>query len=124
MTLFIVTVAILAGLGYWNWKKGQQQLDLLRSTGFVVSDDLNGNPRLVLDRNQRQLAVVAADRHQVVSMGSVVSAQVAFDRGVQMDENFRIELTTTAGQPSLPAIQYENEAIAQTALKTLLEAIE
>lgn len=123
MTWFVLAVLVMAGLGYWNWQKGQEQLAALKQSGFQVSDDLKGNPRLVVSRSQQQLAIVTPHDYQRIEMADVSEAKFLFDRGVQIDENFRIELTLNRAGQSSHVIRYENETLGRDALDKLNQAL-
>ena len=123
MTWFILAVIVMAGLGYWHWQKGQVQLQALRSSSFNVTDDLKGEPRLVIDRTQKQIALVSPQGYRVVRMNAIVNSEVQFDRGVQMDQNYRIELQLASSERPVGPIKYENETLARVALEKLLTAL-
>ncbi|SIS91560.1 hypothetical protein [Neptunomonas antarctica] len=123
MAWFVLAVMIMAGLGYWNWQKGQVQLNALKSSGFDVSDDLKGQPRLVVDRKNKQIALVTASGYRIIPMVSLIASDMLFDRGVQMEQDFRIELQLIASvQPAGP-VYYENETLARMALDKLHAAL-
>ncbi|WP_293267220.1 hypothetical protein [Neptunomonas sp.] len=117
MTWIILAIIGMAGLGYWGWQKGQEQLSSLKSSGFNVTDDLKGEPRLVIDRTNKKLALVTVDNYRVIPMSAVVSSEALLDRGMHMDENFRIELRLEDSVPV--SIVFENETLAKAALDKL-----
>lgn len=123
MTWFILAVMVMAGLGYWNWQKGQVQLQALRSSSFNVTDDLKGEPRLVIDSSQRQVALVSPQGYRIIPMSTIVNSEVQFDRGVQMDQNYRIELQLASSERPTGPIKYENETLARVALEKLFTAL-
>lgn len=123
MTWFVLAVIVMAGLGYWNWQKGQVQLQALRSSSFNITDDLRGEPRLVVDSTQRQIALVSPHGYRIIRMNAVVHSEVQFDRGVQMDQNYRIELQLAASERPVGPIKYENETLAGVALEKLHTAL-
>lgn len=123
MTWVVLAVIVMAGLGYWNWQKGQEQLRILKSSGFDITEDLKGDPRLVVDRTNKSVALVSANNYRVIPMQTITSSEVLYDRGIQMDENFRIELQLAPSEGVVVPIMYENEALARAALDSLHKAI-
>lgn len=123
MTWVVLAVIVMAGLGYWNWQKGQEQLRILKSSGFDITEDLKGDPRLVVDRTNKSVALVSANNYRVIPMQTITYSEVLYDRGVQMDENFRIELQLAPSEGVVVPIMYENEALARAALDSLHKAI-
>jgi hypothetical protein len=119
MAWFVLAVMIMAGLGYWNWQKGQAQLNALKSSGFDVSDDIKGRPRLVVDRSRQLIALVTAHNYRIIPMVSLVSSDMLFDRDVQLEKNFRIELQLVASEQPAGPVYYENETLARMALEKL-----
>jgi hypothetical protein len=57
-------------------------------------------------------------------LASIVSPEVIFDRGVQMDQNFRIKLSVQGRNPATLEIRYENETLARSALEALNSALQ
>ena len=123
MAWFVLAVIVMAGLGYWNWQKTQGQLQMLRNSSFNITDDLKGEPRLVIDSTQKQIALVSPQGYRIIPMNAVVNSEVAFDRGVQMDNNFRIELQLIMSERSAGPVMYENETLARAALEKLHMAL-
>jgi len=123
MTWVILAIIVMAGLGYWNWQKSQGQLKVLKSSGFDVTDDLKGEPRLVVDRTHKKIALVSATHYRVIPMTAIVSSDAVYDRGAHMDKNFRIELQLSPSERALAPIFYENESLSRTALDSLQSAI-
>lgn len=116
MTAVVLFILIMAGLGAYQWQKSRQQASQLQQSGFTLSQDLGGNPQLLLDNRQHELALVWPDRYQRIALADIRAAEVAFDRGVQINTRFRIELVTGAG---LEKVFYENETLARVALDKL-----
>ncbi|MGY8870092.1 MAG: hypothetical protein ACKVJE_06590 [Pseudomonadales bacterium] len=123
MTWVVLAIIVMAGFGYWNWQKGQEQLKILKSSGFDITEDLKGEPRLVIDRTNKSVALVSANNYRVIPMEAITSSKVLYDRGVQMDENFRIELQLAPSESAIVPIVYENETLARAALNSLQSAI-
>ena len=123
MTWVVLALIVMAGLGFWNWQKAQGQLQILQSRGFDLTDDLKGEPRLVIDRSQRQIALVSPNSYRVIPMSDLINSEMLFDRGVQLDQNFRIELQLKSSEQPLPPVIFENETLARVALNKLHDAI-
>ncbi len=123
MTWFVFAVIVMAGLGYWNWQKGQVHLQALRDSRFNLTDDLKGEPRLVIDTTQRQIALVSPQGYRIIPMSVIVTSEMQFDRGVQMDQNYRIELQLAGSERPVGPIKYENETLAKVALEKLQTAL-
>lgn len=68
---FVIALVIIAGLGYWNWNKTDQQLKQLQATGFTVSEDFKGSPRLLLDLNRQEVAVVDPKNYEIIAFSAV-----------------------------------------------------
>ncbi|WP_201348091.1 hypothetical protein [Neptunomonas japonica] len=77
----------------------------------------------MVDRTNKSVALVSANNYRVIPMQTITSSEVLYDRGVQMDENFRIELQLAPSEGVVVPIMYENEALARAALDSLHKAI-
>ena len=104
---FILIVIVLAGLAFFNWKASQNQLAALQKQGFNITDDLNGQPNLLLDSQARELAVVTAKGFQRYDFDQVENVELRFDQGVQTDENYRLYISFDGAVAT--EIKYENE---------------
>ena len=124
MSWFVLAVIVMAGLGYFTWQKSQAQIKALEQTGFVITKDLKGEPRLLVNAEAEQLAIVSPTAYEVHPLASIVSPEVIFDRGVQMDQNFRIKLSVQGRNPATLEIRYENETLARSALEALNSALQ
>jgi len=114
---FILAVVVMAALAYWNWQRSQDQLAQLQKQGFQVSEDLKGQPRLLLDLAAKQLAVVSPSKASRIDFADITAAEYGYDSGTQTDSRFRIELSVSNGEQW--EIVYENEAIARRQLERL-----
>ncbi len=117
MHWFILAVLVMAALAFWQWQRSQDQLALLQQSGFQISEDLGGQPRLLLDSGAGELALVAPDGYTRIAFSEVVTADYRYDSGTQVDGNFRIELGSRPGR--VLAVQYESEWQAQERLQQL-----
>ena len=119
---FILIVIVLAGLAFFNWKGSQNQLAALQKQGFNISDDLKGQPNLLVDSQAEELAVVTPKGFQRYGFAQVSSVELRFDKGVQTDENYRLAINFNGAATT--EIRYENEWLAkekQTRLQDILK---
>lgn len=123
VTLILCLIVLFAGLGYWNWQKSQQQLKELKASGFVVSEDLRGNPRLVIDNTKKQFAVVGPNDYIVFPLTTIKSAEVKYDLGTQVESNFRVEINLPPSMGKIQPVGFENEALARDAHERLTNAM-
>ncbi|WP_432470768.1 hypothetical protein [Amphritea sp. HPY] len=119
----ILAVIVMAGLAYWNHQRTDAQLKVLKDGGFVVSDQLAGNPKLLVSSSQKQLAVVFPDSYLRADFGQVSGLELRHDSNAQTEFNYRLQITLKSGSQSgrqnSVEVAYENEARAQSALKKL-----
>jgi hypothetical protein len=113
----ILIVVVMVVLAFSNWQRSQRQIADLSQSGFQISDDLKGQPQLLLDRQARQFAVVRPDGREQHTLDEVARVELRFDPGVQQPENYRVVLHLKAGREI--EIHYENEWLAQDQLKRL-----
>lgn len=107
----ILIIIVLAGLAFFNWKASQNQLATLQKQGFNISDDLKGQPNLVVDRQARELAIVTAKGFQRYGFDQVEKVELRFDQGVQTDENYRLNISFNGAAAT--EVKYENEWLAK-----------
>lgn len=108
---FILIVIVLAGLAFFNWKASQNQLAALQKQGFNITDDLKGQPNLLVDSQARELAVVTAKGFQRYGFDQVEKVELHFDQGVQTNENYRLNISFIGAAAT--EIKYENEWLAK-----------
>lgn len=114
---FILIVVLLAGFAFYNWQGSQNQLSLLKKQGFALSEDLKGQPGLLVDIQARELATVTSDDFQRYHFDQVQSVELRFDTGVQQPENYHLYIRLDSAAPL--EIHYENEWLAQKQLNRL-----
>uniref|UniRef100_UPI0035623E69 hypothetical protein n=1 Tax=Pontibacterium sp. TaxID=2036026 RepID=UPI0035623E69 len=107
MHWFILIVVLLAGLAFYNWQNSQNQLSLLKKQGFTLSEDLKGQPNLLVDIQARELAVVTPKGFQRYHFDRVQRVELRFDTGVQQPENYHLYILLDGASPL--EIHYENE---------------
>lgn len=117
MHWFILIVVLLAGLAFYNWQNSQNQLSLLKKQGFTLSEDLKGQPNLLVDIQARELAVVTPKGFQRYHFDRVQSVELRFENGVQQPENYHLYVLVDGASPL--EIHYENEWLAQDQLNRL-----
>ncbi|MGB0732903.1 MAG: hypothetical protein ACPGPF_04030 [Pontibacterium sp.] len=115
--IFAVVATIICGLGYISWQKTQGQLSALESAGFVVSEDLGGNPKLVIDEQASEFALIHPKNYQRFPLAAITEARVESDLGRENEKNFRIELSLSRGE--FFKVKYANEFGADAALGKL-----
>lgn len=123
----ILAVIVMAGLAYWNHQRTDVQLKALKDAGFVVSDQLAGNPKLLVSSAQKQLAVVFPDSYLRTDFSQVSGLELRHDSNAQTEFNYRIQIALKSGsqrgsQNSVEVV-FENETRAQTALKKLQQLL-
>ena len=116
---FVIALVIIAGLGYWNWNKTDQQLKQLQATGFTVSEDFKGSPRLLLDLNRQEVAVVDPKNYEIIAFSAVEKLEVIYDSGTEVDQNYRLVLYFVGDKQPSKEIAYADEWTAKKQLKKI-----
>ena len=115
----ILALIVMAGLAYWNHQRSNAQLAALQGAGFVVLDQLQGNPKLLVSRSQQQLAVLYPQGYVRAEYAQVSATAVVFDSSAQTDLNYRLQIQLRSGARPVLEIAYENEVRAEQAKKQL-----
>jgi len=115
----ILAIIVMAGLAYWNHQRSDAQLKALQAAGFSLSDELAGNPKLLLSRTQKQLAVLFPDGYLRADFDQVDNLEVQHDSNSQTEFNYRLVISLQGSSRDHVEILYENEARAQATLKKL-----
>lgn len=115
----ILAIIVMAGLAYWNHQRSDAQLKALQAAGFSLSDELSGNPKLLLSRTQKQLAVLFPDGYLRADFDQVDNLEVQHDSNSQTEFNYRLVISLQGSSRDHVEILYENEARAQATLKKL-----
>jgi hypothetical protein len=113
----ILAFIIMAGLGYWNYQRMDGQRKELQAAGFQISDELKGNPTLLVSASQRQIAVLNPSGYRRFSFDQLQRAEVRSDSLAQTETRFRVALILD-GEPDVE-VGFENETRADIALKKL-----
>ncbi|WP_299196010.1 hypothetical protein [uncultured Amphritea sp.] len=116
---FILAVIIMAGLGYWNYQRIDGQRKELLSAGFQISDDLKGNPGLVVSTSQRQVAVLIPTGYLRVSFDQIQHAEIRSRDTAEAETDFRIALLLDGAPVPEVEIGYQNVHSVEIALKKL-----
>ena len=109
----------MAGLTYWNHQRSDTQQQVFQEAGFVLSDELQGNPNLLASRSQKQIAVVFPDGYFRADFTQITAAEVRFDALAKQDQNYRIHISLKGSDRASVEVLYQNEAMARQALKQL-----
>jgi len=116
---FLIAFVIILSFGYWNWQKTDQQLKQLQATGFTISEDLKGSPRLLLDLKRREIAVVGPTNYEIISLSALEKLEVIYDSGTEVDQNYRLALYRTGDKQPYKEIAYSDEWMAEKQLKKI-----
>lgn len=116
---FILAAIVIAALAYWNWQRTSGQIKRLQAEGFTISADLGGVPKLLVDQQSDSIAVVTASEYRRYSFNQIVSVDYAYDNGIQVEENFRIEIMLQSAAKQQENIIYNDEQRAEDQLKRL-----
>lgn len=116
---FVLAAIVIAALAYWNWQRTSGQIKRLQAEGFTISADLGGVPKLLVDQQSDSIAVVTASEYRRYSFNQIVSIDYAFDNGIQVEENFRIEIMLQGATKQQENITYNDEQRAEDQLKRL-----
>ena len=116
---FVLAAIIIAALAYWNWQRTSGQIKRLQAEGFTISADLGGVPKLLVDQQSDSIAVVTASEYRRYSFNQIVSVNYAYDNGIQVEENFRIEIMLQSAAKQQENIIYNDEQRAEDQLKSL-----
>lgn len=114
---FILIVIVMVALAYIHWQKSRVQLKALSQSGFSVTDNLKGQPLLLVDLPAKQVALVSPEGYQRLNFAQVKAVELKFDVGPQMPENYRLHLDLV--QDGSVEVYYENEWLAQKQLAQL-----
>ncbi|MBQ0785758.1 MAG: hypothetical protein KBT66_16150 [Amphritea sp.] len=115
----ILAVVVMAGLGYWNYQRIDGQRKALEGAGFVVSDDLKGNPGLLVSTTQQQIAVLIPTGYLRVGFDQLTHGEIRQDASGEKDSNYRIALILNGASQSEVENRYQDEYQADIAFKKL-----
>lgn len=119
---FVLVLIVILALAVTNWQRTQTQVKALQQAGFSISEDLKGQPQLLVDSSAQEIALVDSKGFQRQPFSTVSSVELRFDNNSQVQENFRLQITLKSGAAF--EIHYENEWLARDQLsrfKTLLQ---
>jgi hypothetical protein len=115
----ILAVVVMAGLGYWNYQRIDGQRKALESAGFIVSDDLKGNPGLLVSTTQHQVAVLIPTGYLRIGFDQIKHGEIRKDSTGENDKNYRIALVLNGAPQSEVENRYQDELQADIAFKKL-----
>lgn len=115
----VLALIIMAGLGYWNYQRIDGQRKELQAAGFQISDDLKGNPSLLVSTSQQEVAVLIPSGYQRLNFAQLERVEVRSDTSAEAETNFRLVLIVIDAMVTEVEVGYENEHRADIALKRL-----
>lgn len=116
---FILAVIVMAGLGFWNYQRIDGQRKELQGAGFQISDDLKGNPGLLVSTAQRQVAVLIPSGYLRFSFDQLKGAEIRSRDTAETETDFRIALLLDGAPVPEVEIRYQNVHRVEIALKKL-----
>jgi hypothetical protein len=114
-----VAVGVMGYLAYQNGQKINRQLAQLERDGFTVSEDLQGEPKIVVDQAKRQLGFVFAEKHYTLPIEDLISSEILYDLDKRGEKNYRLELITRASVLPKLEVKYRDEFLAERVHKRL-----
>lgn len=120
--MYVVVGAVLAvmvSLAYWNSQKQGRQLRMLESDGFVVSEDLQGEPKVLYDEKHQQLAFLSPQGSQTLPLTELISSEVLYDLDKRGEKNYRLELIFNSARLPKQEVRYRDEFLAERIHKRL-----
>lgn len=120
---FLLAFIVIAALGYWNWKRTGDQLQQLQATGFVVTDDLGGNPKLVVDSQSKTFAIVTGREFRRYTFSQISSIEYNYDSEPEVDVDFRLEIHLNNAAKQIEKVIYRDEFRAEEQLKKFNEIL-
>lgn len=109
LVLFLVFFSVMIVLAFSVARKTNDHLTELQQQGFVISQDFNGVPRLLVDENQQRIAIVDGKGAVQLSFDQIQELKVAYDGKKEAPVNYRIELSSDQLANGSIGIVYENE---------------
>ena len=100
--LLILAAAGMLMLAFYQSQKTDDMLQQLQADGFVVDQQLNSTPRLVVDQNNRQLALVYSDRYVTYRFDQVIAVEERFE--VHGDRSEALSLRLKLRDHLLPSV--------------------
>lgn len=119
---FILAAIVIVAIAYWNHQRSQAQVAQLQATGFNISDDLKGNPGLLVSRTQRQIAVPKPSGYIRFGFDQVTDLKVVHESAPEHDYNHRLSISVT-GESRPVNVGYADETKAEAALQQLQQLL-
>jgi len=115
-------LVVMVSLAYWNSQKLNRQLQRLESSGFVITEDLQGEPKLLYDESHQQLALLSPQGYEVLQLSELISSEILYDLDKRGDKNYRLELIFNATRLPKQEVRYRDEFLAERIHKRLRQA--
>ena len=115
-------LVVMVSLAYWNSQKLNRQLQRLESSGFVITEDLQGEPKLLYDELHQQLALLSPQGYEVLQLSELISSEILYDLDKRGDKNYRLELIFNATRLPKQEVRYRDEFLAERIHKRLRQA--
>lgn len=107
--MFLAFLVVMIGMAFVVGRKSADHLAQLQADGFVISQDFNGTPKLLVDSTQQRIAFVDNKGATQLKFNQVSALEVAFDGKKEAPVNYRIEIFSDALSDGKVGIVYENE---------------
>lgn len=91
--LFIAAVVVIAGVAFYLYKQTSQTLSQLQADGFTVDQEIPSNPRIVIDHQQKRLALIYAKSYELIEFSQIESAKYESRPGDDDREHHRVVIT-------------------------------
>ncbi|MBT3147103.1 hypothetical protein Q8W30_02680 [Neptunomonas phycophila] len=115
-------LVVMVSLAYWNSQKLNRQLQRLESSGFVITEDLQGEPKLLYDESHQRLALLSPQGYEVLQLSELISSEILYDLDKRGDKNYRLELIFNATRLPKQEVRYRDEFLAERIHKRLRQA--
>lgn len=110
-------LVLIALLTFWTWQKRSGYTQQLVAEGFQITDDLKGDPKLLVDRQGQQLALITNKGIRKISFSEISRLESMQDAGIQVEEKHRIHLILNSGEDL--AVFFESAELRDSQLKRL-----
>jgi|GEM_PF-3552115 len=120
---FLAFLLVMIGMAFIVGRKSADHLAQLQAEGFVISQDFNGTPRLLVDSEKQRIALVNAKGAIQLGFDQVDTLELAFDGHKEAPVNYRIEITSSVLSDGKVAVVYENEWRARQELSRFRQLI-
>ena len=119
----ILAIIVMAGLGYWNYQRIDGQRKALVNAGFQISDDLKGNPGLLVSTSQQQVAVLIPTGYLRFGFDQIQRAEIRSLEKAETETDYRIALVLDGAALPEVEIGYQNVHAVEIALRKLRQSV-